>query len=254
MSSYNFNYEYNNNQDGFQSSMDTSTNAPPKKDLSNQHLRPVTIKQIYNAQATISDGPFKLNGKNLDHISVIGKIIKSQTTSIYTAYTIEDGTGSIDVRIWIDTNDNDMELRRSQYGENVYIRVIGSVRNFNNKRSVMAFHIHLIEDYNEITSHFLEVIKINLEGLKNDGNSYDSNSNNQARVLPSFGESQYAPPTTNTNVASGFTPCQEAILNLIKSQTLGEEGMHKETIVSMLRGKFPENELRESIEFLVSDE
>jgi len=31
----------------------------------------------------------------------------------------------------------------------------------------MAFHIHLIEDYNEITSHFLEVIKINLEEMKN---------------------------------------------------------------------------------------
>jgi len=155
---------------------------------------------------------------------------KTHTISTNTIYYIEDGTGSIEVRIWIDSNDNDMALQSSQYGENMYIRAIGSVRVFNNKRSIMAFHIHLIEDFNEITAHFLEVVKVNLEDMKN--NDYEPT--NPQKTLPNFGDSQYAPQITNTNTATinGYTPCQQSVIDLIKSQKLNEEGMHNDTIVS----------------------
>jgi len=255
MSNFNFNYEYNNNnQDGLSSSMDTSTNNNTRKDLSNQNLRPVTIKQLYSAEQPVPEGPFKLNGKDLDHITLIGKVQKVQPMSINTIYTIEDGTGSIDVRIWINDNDSDAQ-KRSQWSEGTYIRVIGSLRVFGekgDKRSVMAFHIHLIEDYNEITAHFLEVIKINLEDKKNN-NSFG----NVDTTIPAFGNSDYAPAMYNKNDndmnVSGYSPCQQAIINLIKSQNLGEEGMHVDNIISILRGKYGEKEVRDSLEWLISE-
>ncbi|ORX46402.1 replication protein A, subunit RPA32 [Piromyces finnis] len=250
MSNSNFNYEYNN-QDGFSSSMDTSNNA--RKDLSNQNLRPITIKQIYNAERPVPDGSFKINGKDLDHISIIGKIQNVQSLSTNTIYTIEDGTGSIDVRIWIDTNDNEAQ-KRSLWSEGAYVRVIGSARVYHEKRSVMAFHIHLIEDFNEVTAHFLEVIKINLEERRNNDSFRNADKN-----LPSFDNSNYAPQNYNDNnnnnmeSISGYSPCQQAIINLFKTQKLGEEGMHIDTIVSMLRSRFDEDEIKGSIEWLVSE-
>jgi len=41
-----------------------------------------------------------------------------------------------------------------------------------------------------------------------------------------------------------YTQSQQAIINLIKSQKLGEEGMHVETICKMLNGKFNEEDIR----------
>lgn len=254
MSNFNFNYEYNNNnQDGFQSSMDTSTNNT-RKNISNQNLRPVTIKQIYNAQQPVPEGPFKLNGKDLDLITIIGKIQNIQSMSTNTNYTIEDGTGSIDVRIWIDTNDNENDAqKRSQLSEGVYIRVVGSARFYHDKKSVMAFHIRPIEDFNEITAHFLEIVKIQLYDIKNDSPFGDNGDKN----LPSFNNSDYAPQNYNNNVemssTGGYSPCQQAIINLIRSQKLGEEGMHVNTICSMLRSKFSEDEIKASIDWLVSE-
>lgn len=41
--------------------------------------------------------------------------------------------------------------RVSVFREGVYVRVIGSIRSFMNKRSVNAVHISTIKDYNEVT-------------------------------------------------------------------------------------------------------
>jgi len=256
MSSFNFNYEYSNNgnQDGFNNSaMDSSTN--PRKNLTNQNLRPVTIKQTFNAKQLVTDGPFSLNGKDLDHISLIGRILDVKSMSTKTSYTIEDGTGSIDVIIWADTSDSDSEAqKRSQWREGCYIRVIGSLRysQQQERKSIMAFHIHLIENFNEVTAHFLEVIKINLEEMK-DNNSYG----NQEKSLPSFNNSDYAPQgysNDNTEMVTGdYSNTQQAIINLIKTQKLGEEGMHVDTICSMLQGRYKEDDIKKSIDWLVNE-
>ncbi|KAG4097923.1 replication protein A, subunit RPA32 [Neocallimastix lanati (nom. inval.)] len=255
MSTYNFNYEYNNNnQDGFQTTNDNSSSTG-RKNLTNQNLRPVTIKQIYSASQLVPEGPFSLNGKDLDHISLIGKIQNIQFMSTKTNYKIEDGTGSIDVIEWINTNDDDSEAqKRSQWSkEGHYIKVIGSLRTSQqDNKGVLAFNIRSIENFNEITSHFLEIIKINLEEKKNN-NSYG----NQEKILPSFNNSDYAPQNYNDNIPAmgtgDYTQSQQAIINLIKSQKLGEEGMHVETICKMLNGKFNEEDIRRSIEWLVNE-
>jgi len=52
--------------------------------------------------------------------------------------------------------------------EGHYIKVIGSLRTSQqDNKGVLAFNIRSIENFNEITSHFLEIIKINLEEKKN---------------------------------------------------------------------------------------
>ena len=41
-----------------------------------------------------------------------------------------------------------------------------------------------------------------------------------------------------------YSQSQQAIIHLIKSQQLGEEGMHIDTICRMLHGKFEEDEIK----------
>jgi hypothetical protein len=47
-----------------------------------------------------------------------------------------------------------------------YVRVIGNMRSFIDARSVLAFRVMPITDYNEVTYHFLDVIHVHLAVLK----------------------------------------------------------------------------------------
>lgn len=42
--------------------------------------------------------------------------------------------------------------------EGIYVKVIGNIRVFNKQRSVVAFYIRPIEDFNEVTHHLAECV------------------------------------------------------------------------------------------------
>lgn len=46
--------------------------------------------------------------------------------------------------------------------ENVYVRVIGNLKSFNNKRSVNATVVKPVKDLNEVQYHLLEAIRVHL--------------------------------------------------------------------------------------------
>lgn len=48
------------------------------------------------------------------------------------------------------------------HSENVYIRAMGSLKSFGNKRYINATHLRLIKDHNEINFHFLEAFTVEL--------------------------------------------------------------------------------------------
>ncbi len=50
------------------------------------------------------------------------------------------------------------EDRTSPMRENTYVRIFGHVRAFGGKKSVVAFKMVPILDWNELTTHLLEVI------------------------------------------------------------------------------------------------
>ena len=49
---------------------------------------------------------------HVDHheVSFIGRILSANKGSTNVAYTLEDGTGTIDVRQWLETSDDDTGL------------------------------------------------------------------------------------------------------------------------------------------------
>ena len=52
---------------------------------------------------------------------------------------------------------------------NQFVRVLGEIKSFNNKRSITAASMHLLQDHNEYLFHQLEVIHTHLVLAKASG-------------------------------------------------------------------------------------
>jgi len=129
-----------------------SPNTVKKRDA--QTLVPVTIRQLNTAE--IRDTKFKIDGKEVSQITLIGVILSVEVQNTNINYMIDDGTGKINVRVYIDTEDDTQ--KQSQWRENMYVRVIGNLRVFQNGPSVVGFTLIPMADFNELTFHFLECI------------------------------------------------------------------------------------------------
>lgn len=71
--------------------------------MATQSLKPVTIKQIQDAEAN-SDGRLILDGHEISQFSLVSCVRTIKEGSTGTDYLIEDGTSSITARCWPDKN------------------------------------------------------------------------------------------------------------------------------------------------------
>jgi len=138
-------------------------------------LRPVTIKQILDAEQAHPDAEFKLDGHEITQITFIGQIRTLTSQATNTTYKLDDGSGLIEVKQWFDP-DAPADPVLAALHENVYVRVWGRLRGFNNKRYVGSHVIRPIKDFNEISMHLLEATYVHLyftrgppEGLQQGG-------------------------------------------------------------------------------------
>ncbi|KAI0461594.1 hypothetical protein LJB42_000893 [Komagataella kurtzmanii] len=135
-------------------------------------IKPVTIKQINDSKTIISDGEFVVNGVELNMVSFVGIIRNVNDNTSSLTVTIEDGTGSLDVRKWVDEGSDPSE---NNYPLGQYVYVTGLLKEFNEKKSLQQATINPIEDYNQVTYHYLSAIKVHVEanqqGSHQQGNS-----------------------------------------------------------------------------------
>ena len=76
---------------------------------------------------------------------------------------LEDGTGECDARLWLDaTSDAQEGGQMDGIQQDMYVRVIGTIKTFSNKRHLAATHIRKIEDKNEVFYHLLECQYVSL--------------------------------------------------------------------------------------------
>jgi len=135
--------------------------SPGGKKQSNHSHRPVTIRQLLEAYQPHPDAEFKIDDVDIEHVTFVGNITNMVTSSTNASCSIEDGTGSIDVRMWIDSAD-DENGKLDGLTQGVYVRVIGNLKSFNNKRSVNATIMKKVTDFNEIQYHLLEATYVHL--------------------------------------------------------------------------------------------
>ncbi|KAK6828596.1 replication factor A2 [Apiospora arundinis] len=141
-------------------------------------LRPVTIKQLIEAEQAYPDAPFRIDGLEVTQVTLVGMVraISPQTTNV--TFRVDDGTGIIEVKQWLDADKQDDEnSAKHAFPLDSYVRVWGRVKSFNNKRHVGAHVIKPVTDYNEVQYHLLEATYCHLfftkgaAGAGGDGNA-----------------------------------------------------------------------------------
>ncbi|KAF2447670.1 replication protein A, subunit RPA32, partial [Karstenula rhodostoma CBS 690.94] len=142
---------------------DGSQNSPSRgRGNAQDTLRPVTIKQILDAQPDASGDDFKIDGSRISQLTFVGQIrnIAAQTTNI--TYKLDDGTGSIEVKQWNDDDAMEASPLKSKLVEGVYCRAWGKLKSFHDRRHVNAQIIRPVEDMNEVQYHLLEATAVHL--------------------------------------------------------------------------------------------
>ncbi|KAI0387859.1 replication protein A, subunit RPA32 [Hypomontagnella monticulosa] len=189
----------NNDGGGFVGGSQISGSQGGGKAVSEDSLRPVTIKQIIDAELSYgSDGTFRIDGADVSQVTFVGMVrqISPQTTNI--TYRLDDGTGVIEVKQWLDPDKQDDSTRAGAFQEEQYVRVWGRLKSFGNKRHVGAHVIKPVTDFNEVNYHLLEATYVHLfftrGGMEavhtgGDGNAAEDDSmfveNNDAAFLKS---------------------------------------------------------------------
>ncbi|CAN3363916.1 replication factor A protein 2 [Diutina catenulata] len=127
-------------------------------------LTPVTIHQINTATSPVPDGEFTINNVELASVEIMGVVRRVDSQSSAINVTIEDGTGSIEIRKWIDEAVMSMQEEQERFDSwnGQYVRVCGTLKEFQGKKNVQNAHIEKVDNYNRVTNHFLAAIKVHL--------------------------------------------------------------------------------------------
>lgn len=86
------------------------------------------------------------------------------TSPTNVVYKVDDRTGPwVKVQRWVSDQDPS-EQQRCQEG--MYIRAIGHLKVFNKQKSITAFYVSPITDFNQLTHHLSEVMYAHLTATK----------------------------------------------------------------------------------------
>jgi len=132
-------------------------------------LRPVTIRQIHDAVQHHADVEYSFDGFEPTQIVIVAMVLSFTLQTTSHVYTVQDGTGRIEARQWVDPTEQDDSLQPG-IEDNAWVRIIGTVKTFNNKRSMVALSVVPIakdphsptKDMNEVYYHQLAALYTHL--------------------------------------------------------------------------------------------
>eukprot|EP01102_Stenamoeba_stenopodia_P010850 TRINITY_DN3306_c0_g1_i1.p1 TRINITY_DN3306_c0_g1~~TRINITY_DN3306_c0_g1_i1.p1 ORF type:complete len:256 (-),score=40.40 TRINITY_DN3306_c0_g1_i1:50-817(-) len=219
----------NNAQGGYMNSpmRDTADDAAGEgrsmRSFPTQALMPVTIRQLHGAiQGPMDDNGFRIDGKEIYLVTFVARIRSVTVQNTQISFLFDDGTGQIEALTWLDQTGD----KASRWREETYVRVAGHMRSTN----FLATKIRPIEDFNEITYHFLEAIHVHLYNFKGPADS----------------------TTTTTSYSTGV-PIENAILNVISTCPLAEGASVHFILQQLSNLRTNEFEVRQILNSLVKE-
>lgn len=225
------------------------TGTKKSYDTQSQSVRRLTIKQLAESIGQNSDG-LVVDGKEVSNIALVGKMSNVKEDQVLFTMVLDDGTGSIVVKMYINNDGNeDMERdQRGQLKDGMYVRVFGHVTQYNNETSINAFSIRPITDYNEITYHLSQVIfqHVHLtKGVEPQGGVAAAGAQNVAAVQQHVVHQQ----------VGGMAPVDTEVLNIFNSMdTSGNEaGMGVAEVIAHSNNRLDQSTVMAAIHRLVED-
>lgn len=82
-------------------------------------------------------------------------------------YRVDDRTGPwVKVQKWVSEQDSGEQGEQLTVQEGMYVRIVGHLKVFNKQRSVTAFYVRPLTDFNELSHHLSEVMYAHLVATK----------------------------------------------------------------------------------------
>ncbi|KAJ5894836.1 hypothetical protein N7495_006527 [Penicillium taxi] len=234
---------YNNNPYGSQSGggggfMPGETNSPSggkSADRDNKTLRPVTIKQILDATQPYPDAPYQIDHADVANVLFVSQIRNISHQSTNHTYKMDDGTGEIEVRKWVEANQDSMDMdegkteSKDELTTSGYARVFGAIKSFGNKRYIGAHSVRPVKDLNEILCHPLEATAVHLFFTR--GPPGGVSAGGDAGAYGAAGDDANA---GSNAVLNKLTPVAQRVYQMLKTEPQDDTGLHLHQLASKL--------------------
>ncbi|PNP45832.1 hypothetical protein TGAMA5MH_02572 [Trichoderma gamsii] len=198
------------------------------KSYQDESLRPLTIKQILDAEEPYSGAEFKVDGTPITQITFVGQVrsINPQQTNL--TIRVDDGTGQIDVKKWIDADkQGDAE---PGFEIDSHIRVWGRLKSFSNKRHVGAHVIRPVTDFNEVNYHLLEATYVHLVNTRGPAGAGGNANGDSMFVDGGDGFNAGAGGAQLPSKLSGCSAAAKKVYSYLNDTPGGNDGMHLSNI------------------------
>jgi replication factor A2 len=134
-----------------------------KKSRDKQSLLPVTVKQLLSAMS--SEDGYKVDDVALTTLKLVGTLVAPQEHSTNLNFKLNDGSGTIECKQWIEKDAGAFSKLRS-LREGLLVRVVGNLREYEGRTHVLVFDVTPISDWNELTYHILDVVFTHVQNTR----------------------------------------------------------------------------------------
>lgn len=199
--------------------------SSPKHEYSGvKTLRCLSNKQINGISADPSSSVLCVDRFEVSNIQICGYVTSVKRTSTGIVFEMDDTTSRIFCTLW--TTGPFEETVAELIKENTLLKVTGSIKMFAGKKSVNVSTVDLV-DTNGLMHHLTSCVYQHLHFT----NRLEKREEKRESI--------------------GFSKMQTDILEVYKNNQ-DEEGLDVEVVVSMLRGKYNENDIRNTVEGLLN--
>ncbi|GLT52889.1 hypothetical protein SLA2020_261990 [Shorea laevis] len=127
-----------------------------------QGLVPVTVKQISEAsQSGDEKSTFVINGVDVANVTLVGMVFDKVGRNTDVGFNLDDGTGRIGCRRWMNENFDTIEMEKILDG--MYVRVNGHLKSFKGVKQLVAFSVRPVTNFDEVAFHFIDCIHNHLQ-------------------------------------------------------------------------------------------
>lgn len=239
-----------------QQTQPTDSTPSPAKSRETQGLVPVTVKQISEAsQSGDEKSNFVINGVDVANVTVVGMVFEKVGRNTDVAFVLDDGTGRMKCRRWMNENFDTIEMEEILDG--MYVRVNGHLKSFQGAKQLVAFSVRPVTNFDEVTFHFIDCIHNHLQ-TKSQGEGLTPtqpqlvDTSLSTPMRNGLNGSQTAPSSQLSGQFSidGLKSCDQLVLDYLQQpSSIGQEkGIHRDELSRQL--KFPVEKIMESIRSL----
>ena len=123
----------------------------------------MTLKQITTAKPPQDDEHLIINGQPMTQIKVMVQIKEIIKKKSWVEYTINDYTATLRAKQWRDEKENSS---KQYFAKDTWVEIIGKIVHFDGICTISIHSIRIVDDFNLITQHGLQVLCQYLEHTK----------------------------------------------------------------------------------------